>query len=121
MPPRCFLGIGSHPQGPVGLLDVATMIPLDLLLRDPDQGFQCWSNPPRFQAASFPVPALPARYLSMPDRRLATSKAPLRTNQQEDAILVSDQGMQVFQISQWLDHRFFHVCQDCRSQGRKGD
>ena len=54
---------------------------------------------PRGFRAGFPVPALPeARYSQCLIGDLQ-HQGTMRTGQQEDAILVSDQGMQVFQIS----------------------
>ncbi len=96
-----FLGdLAATLRGPVGLLDIGHDDTLDLLLRDPDQGFQLLvQSPEGFQAAGFPVPALPeARYSQCLIGDLQ-HQGTMRTGQQEDAILVSDQGMQVFQIS----------------------
>ena len=96
-----FLGdLAATLRGPVGLLDISHDDTLDLLLRDPDQGFQLLvQSPEGFQAAGFPVPALPeARYSQCLIGDLQ-HQGTMRTGQQEDAILVSDQGMQVFQIS----------------------
>ena len=90
-----FLGdLAATLRGPVGLLDIGHDDTLDLLLRDPDQGFQLLvQSPEGFQAAGFPVPALPeARYSQCLIGDLQ-HQGTMRTGQQEDAILVSDQGM----------------------------
>ena len=86
--------------GPVGLLDVGHDDQLDLLLREKDQGFKLLVQQAGvFQSQGFPIPELPgATYLQCLIGDLQ-HQGSMRSGQQEDAILLSDQGTQVFQIS----------------------
>jgi Flp pilus assembly protein TadD len=86
--------------GPVGVLDIEHDDQLDLLVREKDQGFKLLVQKEGvFQAAGFPVPLLPdANYTQCLIGDLQ-HQGSMRTGQQEDAILLSDKGAQVLQVS----------------------
>ena len=87
-------------RGPVGILDVGHDDTLDLLLRDETGNFTLMMpSADGWQAAGFPVPALPEATYHQCLIGDLQHQGSMRTGQQEDAILLSDKGMQVFQIS----------------------
>lgn len=86
--------------GPVGLLDVGHDDQLDLLLREKDQGFKLLVQQGGvFQSQGFPIPELPGAVYHQCLIGDLQHQGSMRSGQQEDAILLSDQGTQVFQIS----------------------
>ena len=87
-------------QGPIGLLDVGHDDQLDILVRQKEQGFKLLTQQAgQFHSQGFPVPALPdAKYFQCLIGDLQ-HQGSMRTGQQEDVILLSDQGTQVFQVS----------------------
>ena len=87
-------------SGPVGLLDVGHDDQLDLLLREKDQGFKLLMQQQGiFTSQGFPVPELPGATYHQCLIGDLQHQGSMRSGQQEDAILISDQGTQVFQIS----------------------
>ena len=86
--------------GPVGLLDVGHDDQLDLLLREKEQGFKLLTQQEGvFTSQGFPLPELPGATYHQCLIGDLQHQGSMRSGQQEDAILISDQGTQVFQIS----------------------
>ncbi len=87
-------------QGPVGILDVGHDGTLDLFARNKTEGFQLLiRRDGAFVPEGFPYPPLPeARYTQCLVGDLQ-HKQSLMGGRQEDVILLSDQGTQVFRVS----------------------
>ncbi|MDA7618232.1 MAG: FG-GAP-like repeat-containing protein [Verrucomicrobiota bacterium] len=98
---EAFLGDkASTYLGPAGVVDVGHDDQLDLLVREKGKGYTMLiKRAGVFQAHGFPLPLLPeATYFQCLIGDLQ-HQGSMRGGQQEDAILLTDKGTQVFQIS----------------------
>ena len=92
--------IVSQYEGPVGVLDIGHDGQLDLFARNKEEGFQLLlRRDGAFVAEGFPYPALEGAVYSQCLVGDLQHKASLMGGRQEDVILLSDKGTQVFRVS----------------------